>query len=60
MNTNHSNETELTEILQIARNGEIKLREMSDHATIMAEKWRTKTGIPDESLPKEQVKLTSP
>jgi hypothetical protein len=54
MNTNHSNETELTEILQIARNGEIKLREMSDHATIMAE-----TGISDESLPKEQVKLTS-
>jgi hypothetical protein len=38
MNINHSNETELTEILQIARNGEIKLREMSDHATIMAEK----------------------
>ncbi|WP_181280550.1 hypothetical protein [Aphanothece hegewaldii] len=37
------NETELNEILKIAQNGEAKLKEMSDRATMMAEKWRVKT-----------------
>jgi hypothetical protein len=41
-----SNETELAEILQIAQEGEKKLREMSDRATIIAEKWRIKTQAP--------------
>jgi hypothetical protein len=42
MNTNPLNETELIEVLQIARDGESKLKEMSDYATIIAEKWRVK------------------
>jgi hypothetical protein len=42
MNTNSLNETELTEVLQIAQDGESKLKEMSDYATIIAEKWRIK------------------
>lgn len=37
------NEAELTEILTIAQNEETKLKEMSDYATVMAEKWRVKT-----------------
>ena len=37
------NETELAEIMQIAQDGEKKLREMSDLATIIAEKWSVKT-----------------
>ncbi|GFE69717.1 hypothetical protein [Chroococcus sp. FPU101] len=37
------NGTELTKILTIAQNGETKLKEMSDYATKMAEKWRVKT-----------------
>lgn len=36
-------EPELTEILKLAREGEDKFRKMSDRATILAEKWRTKT-----------------
>jgi hypothetical protein len=43
MSTNPLNEAELAEILQIAQAGEQKLREMSDRATIIAEKWRIKT-----------------
>lgn len=42
MNTKSLNETELTEVLQIAQDGELKLKEMSDYATIIAEKWRIK------------------
>ena len=37
------NELELAEILKIAREGESKIKQMSDRATIMAEKWRVKT-----------------
>jgi hypothetical protein len=47
MNTNPLNETELAEILQIAQEGEPKLREMSDRATIIAEKWR-RTQVPEQ------------
>ena len=43
MNTKPLNETELAEIMQIAQDGEKKLREMSDIATIIAEKWSVKT-----------------
>ncbi len=43
MSINPLSETELTEILQIAQDGEIKLKEMSDRATVVAEKWRAKT-----------------
>jgi hypothetical protein len=44
MNTASPNEQQdLTEILSIAQEGETKLKEMSDHATIIAEKWRIRT-----------------
>jgi hypothetical protein len=46
MNTKSLNETELTEVLQIAQDGELKLKEMSDYATIIAEKWRIKAHRP--------------
>jgi hypothetical protein len=46
MSNNSLNEPELAEILQIAQEGEQKLREMSDRATIIAEKWRIKTHAP--------------
>jgi hypothetical protein len=36
-------ETQLTEILQLAQEGESKFKTMSDSATIMAEKWRIKS-----------------
>ncbi|KJH69577.1 hypothetical protein UH38_23195 [Aliterella atlantica CENA595] len=36
-------EIELTEILKIAQEGEAKLKDMSNHATTMSEKWRVKT-----------------
>lgn len=53
MSINPLSETELTEILQIAQDGEIKLKEMSDRATIMAEKWRVKTHIIGKNAPKK-------
>jgi hypothetical protein len=43
MNTDSLEQAELAEILQLAQEGEQKLREMSDRATIIAEKWRIKT-----------------
>lgn len=43
MNTDRLNESELVEILQLAQQGETKLKETSDRATMMAEKWRVKT-----------------
>jgi hypothetical protein len=53
------NETELSEIIQIAQDGEKKLREMSDSATIMAEKWRIKTQTPDRAIANPESKITS-
>lgn len=46
------NEQDLTEILSMAQDGETKLKEMSDRATMMAEKWRVKTHT-SESAPME-------
>lgn len=43
MKIDRLNESELREILKTAQEGERKLKEMSDCATIMAEKWRGKT-----------------
>jgi hypothetical protein len=43
MQINPSSETELTEILKIAQDGDAKLKEMSDRATMMSKKWRVKT-----------------
>jgi hypothetical protein len=43
MKINQLNESELREILQTAQEGENKLKEMSDRATMIAEKWRVKT-----------------
>lgn len=57
MNINPLNETELTEILKIAQDGEIKLKEMSDYATLMAEKWRVKTHIIGKNVPKKDPKV---
>jgi hypothetical protein len=36
------NEIDLTEILEITQDGEVKLRDMSNYATIISEKWRVK------------------
>jgi hypothetical protein len=43
MKIDQLNESELREILQAAQEGEKKLKEMSNHATIIAEKWRVRT-----------------
>ena len=43
MEIDKPNESELKEILKAAEEGEVKLKEMSDRATMMAEKWRVKT-----------------
>jgi hypothetical protein len=58
MNTNQLNETELAEILQVAQEGEKTLREMSDQATIIAEKWRIKTQAPEQTSVKTESKIT--
>jgi hypothetical protein len=58
MSTNPLNETQLAEILQIAQEGEKKLREMSDRATIIAEKWRIKTQTPEPTTVKTESKIT--
>jgi hypothetical protein len=58
MNTNPLNEIELAEILQIAQEGEKKLREMSDRAIIIAEKWRIKTQAPEQPIVKTESKIT--
>jgi hypothetical protein len=42
MSINPLSETELAEILKLAQEGETQLKEMSDSATKMAEKWRVK------------------
>jgi hypothetical protein len=59
MSNNPLNEAELAEILQIAQDGEKKLREMSDRATIIAEKWRIKTQAPEQRIAKPESKITS-
>jgi hypothetical protein len=46
------NEAELIEILQIAQDGEAKLKEMSNYATTVAEKWKVKTHTPEKISPK--------
>jgi hypothetical protein len=58
MSTNPLNEAELAEILQIAQAGEQKLREMSDRATIIAEKWRIKTQSIEPTPVKTESKIT--
>ncbi|WP_310482209.1 hypothetical protein [Chamaesiphon sp. VAR_48_metabat_403] len=59
MSTQPLNETELAEILQIAQDGEKKLREMSDRATIIAEKWRIKTQAPNRAVANPESKISS-
>ncbi len=49
MKVDRLNESKLKEILTIAQEGESKLKEMSDHATILSEKWRIKASIPKNS-----------
>jgi hypothetical protein len=58
MSTNPLNEAELAEILQIAQAGEQKLREMSDQATIISEKWRIKTQSLEPTPVKTESKIT--
>ncbi|GEM_PF-1890798 len=55
MNIDPLKQTELTEILQIAQDGEIKLKEMSDSATVIAEKWRLKTHSIEKNAPKKAL-----
>ena len=57
MNINPLNETELAEILQMAQDGETKLKEMSDYATVMAEKWRVKTHISEKNISRKDAQL---
>jgi hypothetical protein len=57
MDKNTLDEAKLNEILQIAQDGELKLREMSDFATIMAEKWRIKTQSSDKNTSQEDQKI---
>ncbi len=42
MNSQKLSEDDLKEILEIATEGEIKFKAMSDFATIMSEKWKRK------------------
>jgi hypothetical protein len=55
------NEVELTEILKMAQDGEAKLKDMSDHATTMSEKWRVKTNasINAENIQYQDAKVKS-
>jgi hypothetical protein len=55
------NEIELTEILKIAQDGEAKLKNMSDHATTISEKWRVKTNtsINTEDIHHQDTKVES-
>jgi hypothetical protein len=57
MDKNTLDEAELNEILQIAQEGELKFREMSDFATIMAEKWRTKTQVSNQNDAQKDPKI---
>jgi|GEM_PF-2633196 len=49
MQVDRLNESELKEILTIAQGGEGRLKEMSDRATILSEKWRVKISKPKNS-----------
>ena len=49
MKVDRLNESELKEILTIAQEEESKLKEMSDRATILSEKWRVKILKPNNS-----------
>ena len=49
MKVDRLNESELKEILAIAQEGESKLKEMSDRATVLSKKWRIKTSKPKNS-----------
>lgn len=53
------NEIELSEILKIAQDGEAKLKDMSNHATTMSEKWRVKTNtsINAEAIHNQDTKV---
>jgi len=50
MNAIPLNEAELIEVLQIAQDGETKLKVMSDHATSLAEKWKVKANKSKENF----------
>lgn len=54
-------EIELTEILKMAQDGEVKLKDMSDHATTFSEKWRVKTNtsINAEDIHSQDAKVES-
>ena len=49
MKVDRLSESKLKEILAIAQEGESKLKEMSDRATILSEKWRVKISKPKNS-----------
>jgi hypothetical protein len=60
MNTNSLSETELTEILKMAQEGETQLKEMSDFATLMAEKWKAKTHKSEKNIVGNNTGVYSP
>jgi hypothetical protein len=43
------NEIDLTEILEIAQDGEVTLKDMSNYVTIMSGKWRVKANASVET-----------
>ena len=49
------NEKELMEILELAKLGEQKLRQMSEFATEMAEKWQRKAEARAAAAQKQEV-----
>jgi hypothetical protein len=55
------NEIELTEILEMTQDGEAKLKDMSDYATAISEKWRVKTNtsINAEDIHRRDKKVES-
>jgi hypothetical protein len=55
MNIDRLNESELKKILHIAQEGESKIKEMSDRATMMAEKWRVKTSQQPKDTSKNDI-----
>jgi hypothetical protein len=53
------NKVELTEILEMAQEGEAKLKAMSDNGTTISEKWRVRTNasINSDNIHHQDVKI---
>jgi hypothetical protein len=53
MNTNPLTEAELAEILKLTQDGETQIKDMSDFATKMAEKWRANNHCLEKNIPND-------